>query len=820
LAVLVRHLASPILILLTGTAAVSFALGQRTEAVIIGLILAASVGLGFANDYRSERAVDALHSRVSHLATVVRDGAPVRVDVPDLVPGDVIRLALGQVVPADVRVLSATNLQCDEAILTGESLPVPKNPEPVRGAAGAIAACVAFMGTVVHAGDGSAVVVATAGDAQFGRIAQRLGERPADTTFQIGLRQFSALLLRVGLVLTGAVAVVSLALQRPVVESLLFSLSIAIGITPQLLPAIVSTSLAFGSRRLAERKVLVKRLVSIEDLGDIDLLVTDKTGTLTDGRLTFTDALDPAGSPSPGVLRLGVLASRGQGGAGGVAGAGSALDDALLSSPKAHNLPLTGFVHVATAPFDHDRLLMSVLVRDPAGSPQLIVKGAPEALLKRCVDRGARGTAALQRLFASGARVIAIGRREWSGGDSIGPEDERGLTLVGFLTFADEPKAHAAEALRRLALLGVTVKICTGDNGVVAEKVCRDLGLESSGTVTGEQLAALAGEDLSEACEHATIFARVSPEQKAQIVRVLRSSHAVGFLGDGVNDALGLHAADIGISVDSGADVAKDAADVVLLEQELAVLAEGVEEGRRIFANTIKYVRMGTSSNFGNMCSAAVASAVLPFLPLLPAQVLLNNLLYDLSQLGIPTDRVDDAEIARPTRWDIRSVRRFMVVFGPLSSAMDFLTFALLLYVFDVGPQLFRAAWFTESLATQTLVVFAIRTTGSILRGRPSPALVVGVGLAATAGVVLPLCPLADPLGFEPPSLLLLAALGGVTVAYLAFVEAVKRRVMPAIEPAATRVSDHERRIRRRAARFSVGKERRIGTFGNGAIRG
>ncbi len=810
--ILGRQLRSAVLVLLAVTATISFLLGQRTDTVVIGVILAASIGLGFVNEFRTERATEALHSQVTHHVAAMRDGASVAVDVTDLVPGDVVRLQLGEVVPADLRLLSTSGLQCDESVLTGESLPADKAvPSVAPGAAlGDLTSC-AFMGTVVRAGTATGVVVATGAHTEFGRIAVGLGERQPETDFQVGLRRFSVLLLQVAVALCSLIFVANLVLQRPLIEALLFSLAIAVGITPQLLPAVVSTSLATGSRRLAQRKVLVKRLVCIEDLGDMDVLVTDKTGTLTEGRITLTAALDPFGVPSDDVLRLGLLATEtdpdgGVDAAGGGAG-GNPLDAALWADPAAAER-VSGCHRLGLLPFDHERRMTSSVVRGVDGAPVLVVKGAPESVLARCVDVPATAPATLQTLFAAGSRVIAVATRPAGALRVPTQADERGLSLAGFLVFLDRPKAAAAASLRRLAELGVAVKICTGDNPMVAEKVCRDLGVVSGGTLTGVDLASLDDEALTEAAQGATVFARVSPEDKARLVTLLRRrGRAVGFLGDGVNDALALHAADVGISVDTATDVAKDAADVILLEKDLAVLVDGVTEGRRIFANTIKYVLMGTSSNFGNMFSAAAASAVLPFLPMLPSQILLNNLLYDAGQLTIPTDRVDPEQLRAPSHWDIAFIRRFMVFFGPISSVFDFMTFAIMIGVFHAGPELFRAGWFAESLATQTLVIFAIRTRRSpFTRSRPSRPLLLGALATVLVGVAIPLSPLAPLLGFAPLPLGFFLALTAMVVAYLGLVDLAKRLFFadPEGRVPTQRRRGHEHRQQRRAARFSV----------------
>ncbi|MHA0286251.1 magnesium-translocating P-type ATPase [Mycobacterium sp. C3-094] len=799
-AVLRRQFANAVLGLLAATAALSYFLGDAAQATIIGAILALSVGLGFANEYRAEQASAALHSAMRHSTVAVRDGHDVRIDVAELVPGDVIRLELGELVPADARLIDVTDFECNESILTGESTPVEKTAEAMPPGA-PNSTNLAFMGAVVSAGQATAVVFATGADAEFGRIAVGLGERQPETAFQVGLRRFSYLLLRVALTLTVVIVITNLLLGRPVIDSALFGLAIAVGITPQLLPAIVSTSLATGSRRLAAAKVLVKRLVCIEDLGDIDILVTDKTGTLTEGRVDFVDAVAPSGTHSDRVVELALMATDLDPSTGGVSA--NDLDAALWSGRPS----LPDVTRLAYLPFDHTSRAASALVQ-AKGERMLVVKGAPEQVIARCDGVGAHARQTLAALFEDGRRVVAVASRPDAEATTITADDDTALTLEGFVVFADNPKAAARESLDRLAALGIEVKVATGDNPRVAEKVCTELALASKGTLLGADLAHMTEADLNAAVREHTVFARVSPVQKARIVSALRSSgRSVGFMGDGVNDALALHSADVGISVDTATDVAKDAADVVLLEKDLGVLADGVAEGRRIFANTIKYVLMGTSSNFGNMFSAAAASAVLPFLPMLPSQILLNNLLYDASQLAIPADRVDDEQLRAPSHWNIAFIRRFMLTFGPVSSLFDFLTFGLLLGVLHAGPVEFRTGWFVESLATQTLIIVAIRTRRvPFLRSRPAAVLIATTSAAIATGVLLTLSPVATSLGFTPLPWQFFAALTALTAAYLVLVDVTK--TMFYAEPSRSAAGSHRtrgrtHRVHRRASRFS-----------------
>ena len=814
LGVLVRQLRNPLLILLLAAAGVAAATGDITDGAIIAAIVSLSVGLGFINEYRSEAAVAALHANIRHQALVWRDAHQQRLDVRELVPGDVVALGVGDVVPADLRLLEANQLECDEAVLTGEAMPAIKSAAPVPAGDSTVdlPSC-AFMGTVVHQGAGRGVVVATGSSTAFGKIAVGLAERQAETAFQAGLRDFSKLLVRVAAVLTTSIFVINVAFHRPLLDALLFSLAIAIGITPQLLPAIVSVSLSSGSRELARRRVLVKRLVTIEDLGNIEVLFTDKTGTLTEGAITFDQALDPAGLPATEPLLLGLVCNEAAITAQGPVG-GNALDVALWSAPAAAALAAdahgpAAYQRLGLAPFDHDRQLASVAVRTTGGTTLLVVKGAPEAVLARCVDVPADGSNALQRLFADGARVVAVATRDAPGLTTPDPSDEHDLHLVGFLTFVDRPKADAGQSITKLNGLGVAVKIITGDNPIVAGKVCRDLGLDVEQVHTGAELERLDDDALAAAIGDTTVFARVSPDQKSRIIKVARRTGVdVAFLGDGVNDAVALHAADVGISVEGATDVAKDAADIVLLDKDLGVLADGVMEGRRIFANTLKYVLMATSSNFGNMFSAAGASLFLSFLPMLPSQILLNNLLYDAGQLAIPTDRVDPEVLTRPAAWDIGFVRRFMSVFGPVSSIFDFLTFFVMLQLLHASHSEFRSGWFVESLATQTLVVYVIRTRRvPFFRSRPSLPMFITPMTCALIGAVLPFTPLAGFLGFATLPISFFLILLGMIATYLLLVELVKRRFY-AIQahphrPRPTQQQRHQRHIQRRAARFT-----------------
>ena len=807
--ILVRQLRNPLLILLGVATFIALATGDHTDALIILAIVALSVGLGFFNEYRSERVIEALHTSIRHQAVVLRDGKANPVDVTTLVPGDIVELRTGDLVPADMRLLDVRELESDQAVLTGEAMPKTKSSDPEADPqAGELGLrCAAYMGTTVRSGSGTGVVVATGFATVFGRIAKRLGERQPETAFQRGLRSFSLLLVWVTAVLAGGIFVANSLLGRPILESALFALAIAVGLTPQLLPAIVTVSLASGARALARHRVVVKRLISIEDLGNVEVLFTDKTGTLTEGKITFHQALAPDGGPDDSVFALAAACTATQ--RFDTTGSGNPLDQALLEA----GAPPSGYKVIDQLPFDHERRLMSTLVESSDGSRTLIAKGAPESIIQRSVSVPSAAAATLEGLFASGARVVAVATRPWNAGDHCEQADEHDLQLKGFLTFIDAPKKDAAASLDRLKQLGVQVKIVTGDNGLVAQSVCKMIGLDPGETLSGSDLDAMTDADLKERLPRTGIFARVSPDQKSRIIAAQRSlGRDVGFLGDGVNDAVALRNADVGISVDTGSEVAKDAADVVLLDKDLGILATGVLEGRRIFTNTMKYVLMGTSSNFGNMFSAAGGSLFLSFLPMTPTQVLLNNLLYDTGEMTIPTDQVDAELLQRPAQWDIRLIRRFMVLFGPISSIFDYATFAVMLFVFHARGSLFQTAWFTESLATQSLVIFAIRTRRvPFFRSRPSAALAAGTFGSVIAALVLPYSPLARLFGFTPLPLGFLAILAVFVVTYLGLVEigkvffyAAARPGRPVLPIERWRRSPQLQVVERLASRFTI----------------
>ena len=753
-------LANPLVLILAFAATASAFLGDVPSASIILVVLALGTTINFAQTFRSQRAADALREQVAPTATVMRDGAWVELPGREIVVGDLFRLSAGDLVPADGRLLDARDLHTQESALTGESLPVEKE----RGGP-------VMLGTSVVSGTGVVEVTCTGARTAFGQIASRLAERPPATEFDRGIRRFGFLIMRVVFFLVLFILAAEIAMHRNAMQSLLFAVALAVGLTPEFLPMITSVTLAKGAVALAREKVIVKHLSAMQNLGSVDVLCSDKTGTLTSGKMTLVASLDLFGADSEEPIRLAALNAALE------TGIRSPLDRAVMASRE--NVT-RGYEKRDEIPFDFERRRLSVVVESLAdGAWTLVTKGAPEAIVSASAlspaDRAA-ALATIESLGKKGHRVLAVAHRVVEPGAAYAAADERDLVLDGFVAFADPPLEDARAALAALHRDGVAVKVLTGDSELVTRHVCAAVGLDVRRVVSGDEIERMNDAALEHVVERASVFARVSPTQKHRVVLALkRRSHVVGFLGDGINDAPSLYAADVGISVSGAVDVAREAADVILLERGLRVLHAGILHGRRAFGNVTKYLLMGTSSNFGNMVSMAVASLVLPFLPMLPTQILLNNLLYDLAQITIPTDNVDASFLRRPQRWDIRFIQRFMVVIGPVSSVYDFLTFWVLLRVFHASESLFHTGWFVESLATQTLVIFVIRTMKNPLRSRPSAALALTTcGIVATA-CILPFTPLAHWLGFEPLPAAYFAFLAGATFTYLALVQWMKR---------------------------------------------
>jgi Mg2+-importing ATPase len=805
--ILVAQVASPLVLILVAASLVSLAVGEDVNAAIILAIVVLSAALGFVQEARSETAIAALQARLALQATVVRDGEPRAVPVHDVVLDDLVVLGAGAIVPADGRVVEADHLYVDEASLTGESAPAPK----AAGSAGQDPAepdarsALVFFGTSVVSGTGRAVITATGARTSYGAIASRLAERAPENDFQRGVRAFGGLVFRVTTILVVAVLAINLALHRPLVDSLLFAIALAVGLTPELLPAIVTLNLTQGARSLSQSGVLVKRLPAIQNLGSVTVLCTDKTGTLTAGKLGVVRSVgldrDDA-AEAAWAMELAYLNSHFQ------TGFTNPLDAAILADTP-QPADLATYRKLAELPYDFKRRLLSVVVAHGTEPPLLVTKGAPEAVLQRAGQvRGADAVRTigpaehdrLARLVAEassdGFRLVAVGSRALApaevdiapAGPSGGPGHlaepdavERDLVFEGLILFSDPPKEGVGETIAQLARDGVALKVVTGDNDLVARHVAGQVGLKIDGVLTGEEMRGLRHEALVARARRTTIFARVDPDQKLQVIRALRESGAVvGYLGDGINDAPALHEADVGISVDNATDVARSAADIILLEPSLAAIHQGVLEGRRTFANTLKYIRMGTSSNFGNMLSMTGAALLLPFLPMTPGQILLNNLIYDASQTAIPTDTVDPEVTALPARWDVHAIQRFMLVFGPISSLFDFATFGALLLVLGANEQAFQTGWFIESLFTQVLVVLVIRTRVSpFWRSRPSRPLMGAIAAALAGAVLIPLSPLGGILGFAPLPLAFWPMLIALVGVYLGLVELVKRRVEP-----------------------------------------
>ena len=776
---LLAQFANPLVAILLFASIVSTYVGEIVNATIIVVIITASVGINFIQKFRSQRAADRLGASVAPTATVLRDGAFVDIHRVDVVVGDVIRLSAGDLVPADARLLEAKDLHVQESALTGESMPV----ERAAIAGDATAATMVLLGTSVVSGTATATVLGTGPRTQFGDIATRLAARVPETEFDRGIKQFGALIMKVVFGLVMFILVVRIGTHRSAFESLLFAVALAVGLTPELLPMITSVTLARGAVAMAAHKVIVKHLSAIQNLGSIDILCSDKTGTLTCGVMAFDSACDAFGAPADAPLFFARLNSKFE------TGIKSPLDTAILARPEPEGA--AAYTKLDEIPFDFERRRLSIVV-EGAGARCLIVKGAPESVLE-CATAYAAGAAGAppqpltdearatcvatyDALGARGFRVLAVATRTVAPQPAYTAADERDLVLLGFIAFADPPRATAHEALAALARDGVSIKILTGDNELVTRHVCAAVGLDVQTIVLGSDLETMNDIALAAVAERTTVFARLSPAQKNRVILALkRRSHVVGYLGDGINDAPSLHTADVGISVASAVDVAREAADIILQEESLDVLHEGIVEGRRAFGNVQKYLLMGTSSNFGNMFSMAGASVFLPFLPMLPTQILLNNLLYDFAQITIPTDRVDPEVIRTPQRWNIRTIRNFMLIIGPVSSLFDVLTFVVLLHFFHAGEGLFHTGWFVESLATQTLVLFVIRTPRNPLSSRPStPLVLTTLGIVALA-VALPFSPLADTFGFSPLPAAYFAFLVPATLAYLGAVQLAKR---------------------------------------------
>lgn len=766
---LLKIMRNPLVILLGILSAVSFATGDARAGTVMAMMVALSVGLRFLQEARADAAAAKLKAMIHVTATVVRDGGAKEIPLRDLVPGDIIHLSAGDMIPGDVRLLTSKDLFVSQGSLTGESLPVEKfhEPEPQGASSPIELKNICFMGTSVQSGTAAAVVVAIGAQTYFGSMAVSITEERVPTSFDRGLNRFTWLMIELMAVMVPLVFVINGLTKHDWKGAFFFAMAVAVGLTPEMLPMIVSVCLSKGALAMSRKKVIVKRLNAIQNFGGMDVLCTDKTGTLTEDRVVLMRHCDVTGVESDDVLLQGYLISYFQ------TGLRNLLDRAILESSDFHAKEKLGkYKKLDELPFDFTRRMMSVLVEDPDGKAILLTKGAPEEvflhsthfeldgnLLPMEAARIAELRDEYESLSNDGFRVLAVATKELTGKQICSRDDERELVLRGYVAFLDPPKNTAALALDALNRRGVAVKILTGDNHLISRKVCKDVGLSADPMLLGADVEKMSDAELAEAAPKTTLFARLSPAHKERVIRVLREKgHVVGFLGDGINDAPALRAADVGISVDTATDIAKESADLILLEKDLMVLEGGVTEGRKVFANILKYIRMGASSNFGNMFSVLGASAFVPFLPMAPIQVLTNNLLYDFSQVPIPNDSVDDEQVARPRPWDIGEIQRFILFIGPISSIFDYTTFFVMLWVFGCWDprraSLFQTGWFVESLMTQTLIIHVIRTNRiPFLQSRASVSLTLTTVAIMAFGIWLPHSPVGPALGFTklPP---------------------------------------------------------------------
>jgi Mg2+-importing ATPase len=757
---------NPLIIVLATATFISFLLGERVSAYYIFGMVLVSIFLGLWNEYTAEKTVENLLKKITPEALVIRNGEKQDVLVSHLTIGDIVLLSQGSIIPADLQLFEANGLEVNESSLTGEAKTVYKAISD-KG----------FMGTTVESGSGKGVITAIGKQTEFGKIAKASTFIKPTTEFQKGLEKFGELIIKVILVLTVGIFIINALLGHAWLESLIFALAIAVGLTPELLPVIVTVSLSHGAGKLAKKHVIAKRLISLENLGNMDVLCTDKTGTLTEGTIQVVNFVNAEGKSDEGVLHMALLCN------GAVLNSkvkGNAIDVALWQYAIAKHIhPDKEVKKIDEEEFDFNRKAMfTVVSRQDEKGLSLFAKGAPETILEYCSTMHNKKTVheELMKLRNDGYRVIALAKKSIEKKDNYLWEDVTHLQFVGYISFLDIPKKTAKEAIDLLHRLNIQTKVITGDNEIITKKICTEVGMNVASIMTGPEMDKLSDAELARVVNETSVFARVSPTQKLRVILALQANgHTVGYLGDGINDLPALHNADVGISVNGAVDVAKDAASIVLLRKSLQVIAEGVIEGRKTFSNTIKYILMGTSSNFGNMFSAAGASFLLNFLPMTPVQILLNNALYDVSELTIPSDNVDAESLVKPRHWNIDFIKRYMLFFGPLSSIYDFLTFGVMLYFFHARGALFQTGWFIESLATQVLVVFVIRTSRSpFFLSRPSIWLTLTSLGIVVVGLVLPFLPIASALGFVTPPPLYFMILIVLVTTYVLLVETVK----------------------------------------------
>ena len=779
LTLLINQFRSPLVLILIIAAILAFFLGDPINGGIILAIVVISGLLGFWQERGSTMAVQKLMAIVQLKVSVLRGPNPVEIPIDDIVPGDVVLLSAGDVIPADCLIIQSNDLFVDEATLTGETYPAEKlvgilpGETPIAHRTNSL-----FMGTHVISGNTKAIVINTGLHTQFGKIAEHLKFRPLETEFEHGVKQFGYFLMIVTLVLVMAILAVNTYFQRPLLDSVLFSLALAVGLTPQLLPVIISINLSHGAKRMAEQKVIIKRLASIENFGSMNILCSDKTGTLTEGIMRLHSFTGADGVENDKVLLYAYLNSTYE------TGYNNPIDTAI----RAHKpVDISGYLKLDEVPYDFIRKRLSILVSAKEGNI-IISKGTLPDLFSICSQAETSGgivnlSSVLEKVRTQfedynrqGFRVLGIAYRSNDSGTTISKEDEKGFTFLGFIVLEDPIKTGVAETIKKLKTQGIALKVISGDNRLVTEHIGEQVGLSTSKIINGSDLLHISDAALVQQANQASLFAEIEPNQKQRIIIALKKAgNVVGYIGDGINDAPALHAADVGISVDSAADVAKEAADIVLLEKDLAVLEHGVQEGRVTFANTLKYVFMATSANFGNMFSMAGASIFLSFLPLLPKQILLTNLMTDFPEMNIASDNVDTEMIMQPRRWDIKFIRKFMLIFGILSSVFDYLTFGVLLVVLHATETQFRTGWFMESVISASLVVLVIRSRRTILHSRPGKFLLIATLSVVAATLVLPFTPLDKVFGFSALPIPFIAVIIGIVVTYIVAAEITKR---------------------------------------------
>ncbi len=775
------HFLNPLILILLFASTLSFFMGEITDAIIIFCIILFSVLLDFFQEYSADKALKKLVESVRTTATVIRNGRKKEVQVTELVEGDLIFLSSGDLIPADARVLQTEYFFVNQSAITGESYPCEKTVEPIANPVSIPEMNnIIFRGTNVVSGSATAIILKTGKNTEFGRIASKLGQAPPKSEFELGINKFGLFLMKIILMLVIFIFFINSFLKHNFFQSFMFAIAIAVGVTPELLPMIMSVTMTFGSKQMSKKGVIVKKLSSIPNFGGMNVLCTDKTGTLTENKIALVKYTNFKGDNDERVLRLAFVNSSFQ------TGIKNPLDEAVIIFKK---VDISDCEKVEEIPYDFSRKKMSVVFKSQ-GKNTLVTKGAPEEVFKGCThfrDAGKpqiiseailkSAEAFYFDLSKEGFRVLAVASKEVQTQETYTKGDEVGMVLEGFVSFLDPPKKDVREAISALEEMGVEVKVITGDNELVTKKICSEVGLTVKGVLFGSDMDKLTDDALRIAVQKTTIFARCSPDEKNRIITALRASNnVVGYMGDGINDAPSLKTSDVGISVDSAVDVAKESADIVLTKKSLGVLKDGIIEGRKTFANTMKYVMMALSSNFGNMFSAAGAVLFLPFLPMLPIQILFNNLIYDFSQVTIPTDKVDDSWVKTPKRWNLDFVKKFMYTFGPISSIFDFITFFFLFVVVKASAPVFQTGWFMESLATQTLVIHVIRTKElPLVRSRASYPLIISSIACLALGWIIPYTALGKIFKFEPMPLHIMLVLVGIVLTYLLTVEIAKR---------------------------------------------